>query len=160
MKRAPADRGPLRPHYDFRGGVRGKYASRYRAGTNAVVLDPDVAAAFPNAVAVNRALRMLEIGRGPRGPRRSRACQVDTDSPTIDRMKYLSRITIDPGVRSGKPRVRGTRLTVEDVLSYLASGMTEDEILADFPPLTRDDIRACLAFAAERERRILGIRAA
>ena len=75
-------------------------------------------------------------------------------------MDYLSRITIDPEVRFGKPCVRGTRLTVGDVLSYLASGMTEDEILVDFPQLTRDDIRACLAFAADRERRILGIPAA
>ncbi|HUM14906.1 MAG TPA: DUF433 domain-containing protein [Candidatus Nitrosotalea sp.] len=75
-------------------------------------------------------------------------------------MDYLSRISIDPEIRFGKPCVRGTRLTVGDVLSYLASGMTEDEILVDFPQLTRDDIRACLAFAAERERRILGIRAA
>ena len=75
-------------------------------------------------------------------------------------MDHLSRITIDPEVRFGKPCVRGTRLTVGDVLSYLASGMTEDEILADFPQLTRDDIRACLAFAADRERRILGIPAA
>ena len=82
------------------------------------------------------------------------------DSPTINGMDYLSRITIDPEVRFGKPCVRGTRLTVGDVLSYLASGMTEDEILADFPQLTRDDIRACLAFAADRERRILGIPAA
>ena len=75
-------------------------------------------------------------------------------------MDPLSRITIDPEVRFGKPCVRGTRLTVGDVLSYLASGMSEDDILADFPQLTRDDIRACLAFAAERERRILGIPAA
>jgi uncharacterized protein (DUF433 family) len=75
-------------------------------------------------------------------------------------MDYLSRITIDPEVRFGKPCVRGTRLTVGDVLSYLAAGMTEDNILADFPQLTRDDIRACLAFAAERERRILGVPAA
>ena len=75
-------------------------------------------------------------------------------------MDHLSRITIDPEVRFGKPCVRGTRLTVGDVLSYLASGMTEGEILADFPQLTRDDIRACLAFAADRERRILGIPAA
>ena len=75
-------------------------------------------------------------------------------------MDYLSRITIDPEVRFGKPCVRGTRLTVGDVLSYLASGMTEEKILADFPQLTRDDIRACLAFAADRERRILSIPAA
>ena len=75
-------------------------------------------------------------------------------------MDYLRRITIDPEVRFGKPCVRGTRLTVGDVLSYLASGMTEDEILVDFPQLTRDDIRACLAFATDRERRILSIPAA
>lgn len=82
------------------------------------------------------------------------------DSLTLVCMDYLSRITIDPEVRFGKPCVRGTRITVGDVLSYLASGMSEDNILADFPQLTHDDIRACLAFAAERERRILGIPAA
>jgi uncharacterized protein (DUF433 family) len=75
-------------------------------------------------------------------------------------MDYLSRIAIDPEIRFGKPCVRGTRITVRDVLSYLASGMSEDEILADFPQLTRDDVRACLAFAAERERRLLSIPAA
>jgi uncharacterized protein (DUF433 family) len=75
-------------------------------------------------------------------------------------MDLLSRIAIDPEIRFGKPCVRGTRITVGDVLSYLASGMSDDAILADFPQLTRDDIRACLAFAAERERRILGIPAA
>lgn len=75
-------------------------------------------------------------------------------------MDYLNRIAIDPEVRFGKPCVRGTRITVGDVLSYLASGMSEDDILGDFPQLTRDDIRACLAFAAERERRILAIPAA
>ena len=69
-------------------------------------------------------------------------------------MDYRDRIVIDPEVRFGKPTVRGTRITVGDVLSYLASGMSEDEILADFPYLTREDIRACLAFAADRERRI------
>jgi uncharacterized protein (DUF433 family) len=76
------------------------------------------------------------------------------------RMDHLSRITVDPEIRFGKPCVRGTRMTVGDVLSYLASGMSEDDILVDFPQLTRDDIRACLAFAAERERRILSIPAA
>ncbi|MFN8735523.1 MAG: DUF433 domain-containing protein [Betaproteobacteria bacterium] len=60
-------------------------------------------------------------------------------------------ITIEPGKRSGKPCIRGLRITVYDVLSYVASGMSEDDILKDFPYLTRDDIRACLAFAAERE---------
>ena len=58
-------------------------------------------------------------------------------------------------IRFGKPCVRGTRIAVEDVLSYLASGMREDEILADFPQLTGDDIRACLSYAAERERRLV-----
>lgn len=75
-------------------------------------------------------------------------------------MSPLDRITIDPTVRFGKPCVRGTRITVGDVLGYLASGMSEDEVLADFPQLSREDIRACLAYAAERERRTLSIPAA
>ncbi|MBI4318574.1 MAG: DUF433 domain-containing protein [Chloroflexi bacterium] len=69
-------------------------------------------------------------------------------------MKLDERITITPGVRGGKPCIRGTRITVYDVLEYLAGGMSEDEILADFPSLQREDIRACLAFAAARERRL------
>jgi len=69
-------------------------------------------------------------------------------------MNYLDRITIEPGKRSGKPCIRGLRITVTDVLESLASGMTEEEILQDFPDLEREDIRACLAFAAERERRL------
>ena len=68
---------------------------------------------------------------------------------------YQSIITIDPGKRSGKPCIRGMRITVYEVLSYLASGMTHEEILADFPYLTEDDILACLSFAAERERQML-----
>lgn len=72
------------------------------------------------------------------------------------RPELASRITVEPGKRSGKPCIRGSRITVSDVLEYLASGMTEAEILADFPELTVDDMRACLAFAAERERRLLG----
>jgi uncharacterized protein (DUF433 family) len=67
------------------------------------------------------------------------------------------RITIDPAVRSGKPVVRGTRITVSDVLEYLASGMTPDQILTDFPDLEASDIRAVLAFAAQRERRLFSI---
>jgi uncharacterized protein (DUF433 family) len=67
---------------------------------------------------------------------------------------YRDIITIEPGKRSGKPCIRGMRITVSDVLEYLASGMTEDEILHDFPELTRDDLRACLSFAADRERRL------
>ena len=66
----------------------------------------------------------------------------------------LERITINPAVRSGKPVVRGTRITVSDVLEYLAGGMTPDEILADFPDLHAEDIRAVLAFAAQREHRM------
>jgi uncharacterized protein (DUF433 family) len=72
-------------------------------------------------------------------------------------MDYRDRIVIDPEIRFGKPSVKGTRITVGDVLSYLASGMSEQQILADFPQLTNDDIRACLAFAAERERRVVSI---
>ncbi len=79
---------------------------------------------------------------------------------TIFLMSYHGRIVIDPQIRFGKPTVRGTRITVGDVLSYLASGMSEDEILADFPSLTREDIRACLSFAAERERILWSIPAA
>lgn len=75
-------------------------------------------------------------------------------------MSSLERITITPDVRFGKPCVRGTRISVGDVLGYLAGGMSEDQILADFPQLTREDIRACLAYAAERERRTMGIPAA
>ena len=71
-------------------------------------------------------------------------------------MSYAELITIDPGRRSGKPCVRDTRITVYDVLDYLASGMTEAEILNEFPELASLDIRACLAFAADRERRLLG----
>jgi len=69
-------------------------------------------------------------------------------------MDYHNIITIEPGKRSGKPCIRGTRMTVTDVLEYLAGGMTEDEILADFPDLTAEDIRACYAFAADRERKL------
>jgi len=70
------------------------------------------------------------------------------------RMDYSTIITIEPGKRSGKPCIRGMRITVSDVLEYLASGMTEEKILNDFPELTREDIRACLAFAADREKRL------
>ena len=69
-------------------------------------------------------------------------------------MDYTKIITVEPGKRSGKPCIRGMRITVSDVLEYLAGGMSEDEVLSDFPYLTREDIRACLAFAAERERRL------
>jgi uncharacterized protein (DUF433 family) len=69
-------------------------------------------------------------------------------------MDYSHIITIEPGKRSGKSCIRGMRITVYDVLEYLASGMTEDEILADFSELTREDLKACLAFAADRERKL------
>ena len=69
-------------------------------------------------------------------------------------MSYDHIITVEPDKRSGKPCIRGMRITVYDVLEYLASGMTEDEILADFSELTREDIKACLAFAADRERKL------
>ena len=65
-------------------------------------------------------------------------------------MDHSKIITIEPGKRSGKPTIRGTRMTVTDVLEYLAGGMIEEEILADFPDLTAEDIKVCLAFAADR----------
>ena len=72
-------------------------------------------------------------------------------------MNYRQLITIEPGKRGGKPCIRGLRITVYDVLEYLASGMSEAEILRDFPDLTPEDIRACLEFAADRERRIVSV---
>ena len=68
-------------------------------------------------------------------------------------MNYSQIITVDPGKRSGKPCIRGLRMTVYDVLDYLSSGMSTEEILEDFPYLTKEDIMACLAFAADRERK-------
>lgn len=72
-------------------------------------------------------------------------------------MNHLDRITVEPDKRGGKPCIRGLRITVYDVLVYLAAGMTEEEILADFPDLQRADIPASLTFAAERERRLVSI---
>lgn len=69
-------------------------------------------------------------------------------------MDYRKIITIEPGKRSGKPCIRGMRMTVTDVLEYLAGGMTHEELLDEFPDLTEEDIRACLAFAADRERKL------
>jgi uncharacterized protein (DUF433 family) len=68
--------------------------------------------------------------------------------------ELLDRITLNPEIRSGKPVIRGTRITVVDILEYLAGGMSPEEIVADFPSLEEADIRAALAFAAERERRL------
>jgi uncharacterized protein (DUF433 family) len=70
--------------------------------------------------------------------------------------QWRSRITIEPGKRSGQPCIRGMRITVQDVLEYLAGGLTPEEVLADFPELTAEDLRACLAFAADREQRLRG----
>lgn len=74
-------------------------------------------------------------------------------------MSLEDHIVINSAIRSGKPCIKGTRITVYDVLEYLASGMSEDQILADFPNLEREDIRACLTFAATRERRLARSRA-
>jgi uncharacterized protein (DUF433 family) len=70
-------------------------------------------------------------------------------------MDHSKFIALDPEIRSGKPHVRGTRITVVDVLEYLAGGMSVDEVVADFPQLSRDAILACLAYAADRERRLV-----
>lgn len=70
---------------------------------------------------------------------------------------YRDRITIDPTLRGGKPCIRGLRITVYEVLEYLASGMSEGQILADFPDLERADLQACLAFAADRERKFTSV---
>jgi len=69
-------------------------------------------------------------------------------------MDYKERITIDPRIRSGKPCIRGTRIAVMDIFDYLVGGMTVEEILDDFPDLAAEDIQACFAFAADRERRL------
>ena len=70
-------------------------------------------------------------------------------------MNYRDIITIEPGKRGGKPCIRGMRITVYDVLDYLASGMTPQQILEDFPYLTAEDIQACLSYAADRERQLM-----
>ncbi|MDM9583293.1 DUF433 domain-containing protein [Nostoc sp. GT001] len=74
-------------------------------------------------------------------------------------MQYQNIITIEQGKRGGKPCIRGMRITVYDVLSYLASGMTYEEVLDDFPYLTQEDILACLSYAADRERQMLTMQA-
>ena len=82
---------------------------------------------------------------------------MELDPYPVDGMgvNYQGIITIEPGKRGGKPCIRGMRITVYDILSYLAAGMTHREVLDDFPYLTEDDILACLSYAAERERQML-----
>lgn len=75
-------------------------------------------------------------------------------------MDYCSIITLEPGKRGGKPCIRGLRITVQDILGWLALGMSVDEIVADYPELTRDDVLAALAFAADRERHAAWVKAA
>ncbi|HZK75468.1 MAG TPA: DUF433 domain-containing protein [Candidatus Kapabacteria bacterium] len=70
-------------------------------------------------------------------------------------MNYQNLITIEPGKRAGRPCIRGMRIAVSDVLGWLAAGMSHEEILSDFPELTEEDIRASLAYAADRERRVM-----
>ena len=70
-------------------------------------------------------------------------------------MNYQNIITIEPGKRGGRPTIRGMRIAVADVLGWLATGITHEEILSDYPKLTEEDIRACLAYAADRERRLV-----
>jgi len=75
----------------------------------------------------------------------------------MKRIDYSAIISIEPGKRSGKPCIRGTRMTATDVLEYLAGGMSHEELLNEFPDLTEDDIRACLAFAADREHKLAAL---
>ena len=75
-------------------------------------------------------------------------------------VSHMQRISVDPAIRFGKPCVRGTRITVGEVLGFLAGGASEAELIADFPQLTHEDVLACLGFAAERERRLLILPAA
>ena len=82
---------------------------------------------------------------------------LDRTESYAKRVNYHDYITIEPNKRSGKPCVRGLRITVYEVLEYLASDMTEEQILEDFPDLTREDLKACIAFAADRERKLVTV---
>src|SRR5207249_12145070 len=84
-------------------------------------------------------------------------CSQGREPVHFGRMSYQDIITIEPDKRGGKPCIRGMRITVYDVLEYLASGMSQEQILDDFPELTASDIRACLEFAADRERKLVSI---
>ncbi|HEV2148761.1 MAG TPA: DUF433 domain-containing protein [Longimicrobiaceae bacterium] len=99
------------------------------------------------------AARVREL-RAEYGPPEVGGGAYHTEAGSNAEMPLSERITMEPGKRGGKPCVRGLRITVYDVLGYLASGMSEDEILADFPDLERADVRACLAFAADQGRRV------
>jgi uncharacterized protein (DUF433 family) len=79
----------------------------------------------------------------------------DRERRSLMNDQWRSRITMEPGKRGSRPCIRGMRITVYDILSYLAAGMTVAQVLDDFPYLTQEDIQACFAFAAERERRML-----
>lgn len=87
---------------------------------------------------------------------RAESAVKSTKKQSIQKMNYKDIITIEPGKRSGKPCIRGMRITVADVLECLAEGMSYEDVLSDFPELTIEDIRACLAFAADCERRLFG----
>lgn len=99
-------------------------------------------------------VRELQAAYGPMPE--AAAAPAHTEAGSSE-MGYSERITIQAGKRGGRPCVRGLRITVYDVLGYLAAGMSEDDILADFPDLERADVRACLAFAADQERRVVRV---
>jgi uncharacterized protein (DUF433 family) len=111
--------------------------------------DSDFAAAYLKA-----ALEDLGTGRSACA---THGLTIPHPQSSVRLMDYRKYITIEPGKRGGKPCIRGMRITVYEVLDYLASGMTEAEILADFPDLTAEDLKACLAFAADRERKLVSI---
>ena len=102
---------------------------------------------------MSRMIRWRECRSNLQAHRRGERVELTPYDPSS--MDYSRIITIEPDKRGGKPCIRGLRITVYDVLDYLASGMSNEEILADFPDLTIEDIRACLAFAADRERRLM-----
>ena len=102
-------------------------------------------------------LRLQSVWPGLGGRRWERTLVPCPRSGKGSKMSYQDRITIEPGKRGGKPCIRGMRITVYDVLEYLASGMSEQEILNDFPDLTLSDVRACLRFAADRERKLVSL---
>lgn len=102
-----------------------------------------------------RRVREFQASYGP-APDAAAPAHAHTEAGSSE-MGYSERITIQSGKRGGRPCVRGLRITVYDILGYLAAGMSEDDILADFPDLERPDVRACLAFAADQERRVVRV---